>query len=154
MMETEDIDFKHLVRIANTDISGSQKVYLSLTGIKGIGRRLGWLLSKKAGINPNAVLGNLSDDEIARLKEVVEGEIEKYTPRWLLNRCRDTLTGKDLHVIGSDLSLSHREDVTLMKKIRCYRGIRHELGQKVRGQRTRSTGRRGAVVGVMRRQRK
>ncbi|RLG21749.1 30S ribosomal protein S13 [Methanosarcinales archaeon] len=149
-MADEQDDFKHLVRIANTDINGNKLVYLSLTGIKGIGRRVGWEIAKIAGIDPKARLGNLSDEEIERLKNVVENEIDKSIPVWMFNRRKDLISGKDHHIIGVDVDLIVREDINLMKKIRCYRGIRHELGQKVRGQRTRSTGRKGAVVGVIR----
>jgi len=148
--ESKQEDFKHLVRVANTDIRGDQLVYLSLTGIKGIGRRMGWTLAKMAGVDPKARLGHLSDEEIEKLKNVVEEEIEKTVPTWMFNRRKDLITGEDHHIIGTDVDLVVREDISLMKKIRCYRGIRHELGQKVRGQRTRSTGRKGAVVGVIR----
>ncbi|MDD5186755.1 MAG: 30S ribosomal protein S13, partial [Methanoregula sp.] len=56
--------------------------------------------------------------------------------------------GESKHLLGSDLTLIQDEDVNMMRKIRCYRGIRHETGQKVRGQRTKSTGRTGMTVGV------
>ncbi|HOW33966.1 MAG TPA: 30S ribosomal protein S13, partial [Methanoregulaceae archaeon] len=46
------------------------------------------------------------------------------------------------------VSTARDEDINLLRKIRCYRGIRHETGQKVRGQRTKSTGRTGLTVGV------
>jgi small subunit ribosomal protein S13 len=53
-------------------------------------------------------------------------------------------------MLGMDLTLINREDLDLMKKMRSYKGIRHERGLRVRGQRTRSTGRTGAIVGVSR----
>ena len=52
--------------------------------------------------------------------------------------------------MGPDLPLKLGEDIDLLRKIRSYRGIRHERGLRVRGQRTKATGRRGLVVGVMR----
>ena len=67
----------------------------------------------------------------------------------LLNRRKDFETGEDHHRIGPELDISLRDDINMMRKIRCYRGIRHETGQKVRGQRTRSNGRSGLTVGVM-----
>ncbi len=60
------------------------------------------------------------------------------------------ITGNDLHIMGTDMELKFREDINLLRKIRSYRGIRHERGLRVRGQRTKSTGRRGMVVGVVR----
>jgi small subunit ribosomal protein S13 len=68
----------------------------------------------------------------------------------MLNRRKDLLSGEDRHIMGADLLVNLREDINLLRKIRSYRGIRHERGLKVRGQRTKSTGRRGAVVGVVR----
>ena len=76
--------------------------------------------------------------------------IEKKLPDWMLNRRKDLFTGEDLHILGAELPLRIREDINFLRKIRCYRGIRHERGLKVRGQRTRSTGRKGPAVGVIR----
>jgi small subunit ribosomal protein S13 len=59
-------------------------------------------------------------------------------------------TGKDIHISSSDIAMYLRDDLTLMKKMRSYKGIRHELGQPVRGQRTRSTFRTNKSVGVVR----
>jgi small subunit ribosomal protein S13 len=52
--------------------------------------------------------------------------------------------------MGTDLVLTQREEMDIIRKTRSYRGIRHERGLRVRGQKTRSTGRRGATVGVSR----
>jgi small subunit ribosomal protein S13 len=68
----------------------------------------------------------------------------------MLNRRKDVYTGENRHLTGVDLTLGNNEDINLMKKMRSYKGIRHERGQKVRGQRTKSTGRTGATVGVVR----
>jgi small subunit ribosomal protein S13 len=67
---------------------------------------------------------------------------------WMLNRQKDLVTGENKHLLGQDILLTLREDLNTLKKIRCYRGIRHERGLKVRGQRTKSTGRRGSTIGV------
>jgi small subunit ribosomal protein S13 len=72
-------------------------------------------------------------------------------PVWMQNRRKDIATGQDKHVMAMDLTMIGREDLDLMKKMRSYKGIRHERGLRVRGQRTRSTGRTGAIVGVSRR---
>jgi len=147
--EKADEKIKHLVRIANTDVKGDKSVCYALTGIKGISRRVARVITQKAKIDPDATMGHLSDEEIDRLKKAVD-EFEKSAPPWMMNRQKDVATGANLHVIGSKLALQLREDLNRLKKIRSYRGIRHERGLKVRGQRTRSTGRKGAVVGVVR----
>lgn len=142
-------EIKYIVRIANTDLDGTQTVEYALTGIKGIGVRLSKLLSRKAQVDPHAVIGYLPSEQVDKLRNVVDN-IEANMPVWMVNRRRDIYTGEDRHLIGVDLTLGVKEDINLMKKIRCYKGIRHERGQKVRGQRTKSTGRTGATVGVVR----
>ncbi|MHC1611342.1 MAG: 30S ribosomal protein S13 [Candidatus Methanospirareceae archaeon] len=145
----EKEEFKHIVRILDTDLDGRRNVVHSLCGIKGIGRRVAKAIVTSAGIDPGMKMGNLSEDEIERLKSAISSA-EKRLPYWMLNRRKDLLTGSDKHLMGADHILQLREDINLLRKIRAYRGIRHERGLKVRGQRTKSTGRRGMVVGVIR----
>ena len=84
-----------------------------------------------------------------KLDNAIEN-FEDIVPGWMLNRQRDVITGQDKHLLGTDILLTFREDINNLKKIRAYRGLRHERGLKVRGQRTKSTGRRGSTVGVSR----
>ena len=142
-------ELKHLVRIADADLTGNKQVFIALTGIKGIGMKISKIIAKKAGVDPYATLGLLPDDTIEELKEGV-AQFGSSAPPWLLNRRKDYYTGEDKHLIGSEIDLTFREDINRLRKIRSYRGIRHERGHKVRGQRTKSTGRRGVVVGVRR----
>lgn len=145
--ETEEI--QHLVRIADTDLDGRAQVLYSLTGLKGINRRVARILAISANIDPAKKMGHLSEEEINRLKEAVKN-IEQIIPTWMMNRQKDPLTGENRHLYGGDISIVLREDINTMKKTRSYKGVRHEKGLKVRGQRTKSTGRRGATVGVSR----
>ncbi len=148
--EAEKEDFRHIVRILDTDLDGNRNVVHALCGIKGVGPRVARVLVTSTSVDPNQKMGYLSDEDIDQLKSAITG-VEKRLPQWMLNRRRDTLTGDDKHIMGADQVLQLREDVNLLRKIRSYRGIRHERGLKARGQRTRSTGRRGLVVGVIRR---
>jgi small subunit ribosomal protein S13 len=148
--EAEKADFRHIVRILDTDLDGNRNVVHALCGIKGIGQRVARVLVASTSVDPNQKMGNLSDDDIEQLKSAITS-VEKRLPQWMLNRRKDILTGDDKHIMGADQVLQLREDVNLLRKIRSYRGIRHERGLKARGQRTRSTGRRGLVVGVIRR---
>lgn len=145
----EEEEFKHIVRILDTDLDGKRSVVHSLCGIKGIGRRVAKVIVISTGIDPGTRMGNLSDDEIEQLKSAINSA-EKRLPGWMLNRRKDLLSGSDKHLMGAGHMLQLREDINLLRKIRSYRGIRHERGLKVRGQRTKSTGRRGLVVGVIR----
>ncbi len=147
--EEEKEEFKHIVRILDTDLDGKRSVAYSLCGVKGIGRRVAKAVVTSTGIDPRAKMGELSEDEIERLKGAINSA-EKRLPWWMLNRRKDLISGEDKHIMGSDLVLKLREDINLLRKIRSYRGIRYERGLKVRGQRTKSTGRKGLVVGVLR----
>lgn len=146
--EQEKSEFKYIVRIANTDLQGEKSIVVALTGVKGVGTRTAEILADKLGLDRKSRIGDLSDKEIEEIETTLE-DLPDFVPSWLLNRRKDLGTGEDVHIIASDLDVSLRDDVNLMKKIRCYRGIRHETGQKVRGQRTRSNGRSGLTVGVM-----
>lgn len=148
--KSADEELKHIVRILNTDLAGKMQVQMALTGIKGVGRRCARIFTDKAGVDPRATLGLLPDAEIDKLKKVIEEEASGILPIWMVNRRGDMETGADKHIMGMDLTMTLREDLDLMKKMRSYKGIRHERGLRVRGQRTRSTGRTGAIVGVSR----
>jgi small subunit ribosomal protein S13 len=146
--ETEE-EFKYIVRILDTDVDGKRNVADSLCGIRGIGRRIAETLVRSVGLDSKRKMGTLSDNEIERLKTAINSA-EKRLPVWMYNRRKDINTGLDKHIMGTDLTLKFRDDINLLRKIRSYRGIRHERGLKVRGQRTKATGRRGMVVGVIR----
>ena len=69
-------------------------------------------------------------------------------PTWFLNRQKDVETGDDLHLLTSDIAFNIRNDIEREKGVFSWRGYRHMYGLKVRGQRTRCTGRKGGAVGV------
>jgi small subunit ribosomal protein S13 len=146
--EYEEGEFKYIVRLANTDLDGHSTVEYALTGIKGIGIRVGASLADCAGIPRTKKIGELTDAEVDKLEEIIR-DLQNNLPPWLLNRRRDLETGEDRHIFSTDIPLVLRDDINRLKKIRCYRGIRHEQGQKVRGQRTRSNGRTGLTLGVI-----
>lgn len=142
-------EVKHIVRIAKTNLKGSTSVENALTGIKGVGPRTARAIAKEAGVDPMGTIGELDDGEVENLDGVVR-EAGEHLPVFMRNRRRDFDTGEDLHVTKADLEMKKREDLERMKKIKSYKGVRHIRGQKVRGQRTRSTGRTGSTVGVER----
>ncbi|MRG76597.1 MAG: 30S ribosomal protein S13 [Methanosarcinales archaeon] len=146
---SEQDEIKHIVRIANTDLEGKKSVQYSLTGIKGINRRIARIISDRSNVDPTATIGYLEDEKIDSLKKTIE-EIESILPTWMLNRRKDLLTGDDKHILATEILLTKTEDLNTLKKTRSYRGVRHERGHKVRGQRTRSSGRKGLTVGVKR----
>ena len=146
----EESELKYFVRIINTDLDGTQPVQLALTGIKGIGLHAALVIARRAGVDVRATMGLLGDDDVAAIEEQVKA-YPASVPKWMVNRPVDVYSGEPKHPYGSDLSLAKDDDINLMKKMRCYRGIRHENGLKVRGQRTKATGRFGKIVGVSKR---
>lgn len=149
MVEPES-DFKYIVRIADTNLDGNKTVKSALTGIKGIGNRIADSISDTIGVPINEKIGNLTDEQIEILKVNVL-KISETLPVWMLNRRKDMDTGKDIHIFAHEIPTYLRDDVNRLKKIRAYRGLRHEAGKKVRGQKTRSNGRTGLTIGVQKR---
>jgi len=142
-------EIRHIVRIANSDLEGKKSVQYGLIGIKGVGRRAAKIVTVNAGVDPKATLGYLSDAEIEKLQLSVDN-ISTIMPSWMVNKQNEIMSGEDRHLIGTDVLLGLNEDLNLMKKMRSYKGLRHDRGLRVRGQRTRSSGRRGRTVGVSR----
>ena len=148
-MAQEDQDINYFVRIFNTDLDGTKPVIVALTGIKGVGRHTAQIIAEAATVGKHELMGKLDEISVDRIREVVNGYTDRV-PAWMRNRPKDVYTGEPKHILGTDLSLINEDDINILKKIRAYRGIRHESGQKVRGQRTKSTGRTGLIVGVKR----
>ena len=148
--EEKGEDFKYIVRIVNTDIDGEKQAITALSSIKGIGNRIAEIAIKEVGYPPNKQIGHISDEDQAKLVIVLE-ELSDTLPEWMLNRQKDWESGDDLHLLSTELSMTNKDDINRLRMIRCYRGIRHENGQKVRGQRTRSNGRSGLTLGVSKR---
>jgi small subunit ribosomal protein S18e len=74
--------------------------------------------------------------------------VEYGVPKWFLNRQRCIKDGTYSQLISNMVDTRLREDLERMKKTRQHRGLRHYLGVKVRGQKTKSTGRTGKTLGV------
>ncbi|MEM2979523.1 MAG: 30S ribosomal protein S13 [Methanomassiliicoccales archaeon] len=155
MVETSEMqtaskgDFKYIVRLANTDLDGNKGVVIALQRIKGVGNRVAEIIARKAGVSRVEKIGSLPDSKIEEIAKLLENYAD-IVPSWAVNRPHDFETGLDIHLVGTDLELYRKDDINRMKMIRCYKGIRHEMGQKVRGQRTRSNGRTGLTLGVSR----
>lgn len=143
----EQIYFRNL----RARVDGNAKVEFGLTQIRGIGPRFAQAIVKIAKIDPEIRIGAISEKDLNRIEEIILNPVENGIPYWMVNRKKDLRTGEDLHVIGNKLEINIKRDIDRMKKIKSYKGVRHQLHLKVRGQRTKSTGRHGLVIGVMRR---
>jgi len=143
----KDDDFQYIVRLSNTDIDGDKNIVYGLNSIKGIGMHMASLIAEKAGIDRKLKMGKLSESQIKKLQDAIDS-VTDYAPIWMLNHRKDYDTGEDIHLIGPEIDLKLRDEINIMKKIRSYRGIRHERGLPVRGQRTRANNRKGLSLGV------
>jgi len=141
-------EFKYIVRLAGNDLDGTRKAAYALTKVKGVNIRTAEAVLRQANIPLAKRIGFLSDVEIRKIEEIVRNLGNHDLPAWLLNRRKDLETGKDIHLITSDLDLQMKTDIEKMKTIRSWRGYRHSYGLKVRGQKTRTTARKGKAVGV------
>ena len=143
----EPEDIRYFVRIGQTDLDGTKSVERALSEMNGIGRRTARVIAENVGVDRRDTLGLLDDDVI----DDVIAEVAEFADRnheWLTNHRRNFYGGTTTHEIGNELELVRRQDINRLKMISSYRGVRHQRGQKVRGQRTKSTGRTEGTVGV------
>ena len=108
-----------MARIAGVDIPNNKRVEIALTYIYGIGRKSANDILAKTGINPDTRAKDLTEDEVAQLRDEIENS---YT-------------------VEGDLRRDVAMNIKRMVEINCYRGIRHRKGLPVRGQRTKTNAR-------------
>ena len=130
------------------DIPGERKSLVGLTQIKGIGYNFATAILDTLKINTNSNIGNLTDDNVKAIEKLILDPIGGNFPTWFLNRNKDIETGANLHLLTSDIPFTLRNDIERERITASWRGYRHLSGLKVRGQRTRTSGRKGGAVGV------
>ncbi|MGH8070745.1 MAG: 30S ribosomal protein S13 [Candidatus Entotheonellia bacterium] len=108
-----------MARIAGVDIPRDKRVEISLTYIYGVGRSTANKILKRAEISPDTRVKDLTEQEISRIREVLEGN----------------------HVVEGDLRRELSMNIKRLMDIGTYRGLRHRRGLPVRGQRTRTNSR-------------
>ena len=137
-----------MIRILGNDIPGDKKILVGLSQIKGVGYMFANTILNVLKINSNQRIGYLSTEYIKSIENIIKNPSSSNFPSWFLNRRKDVETGEDKHLLTSDIAFTVRNDVEREKTSGSWRGYRHMLGLKVRGQRTRCTGRKGGAVGV------
>lgn len=108
-----------MARIAGVDVPRDKRVEIGLTYIFGIGLKTSQNLLEQTGINPDTRVRDLTDDEVTRLREIIEREMR----------------------VEGDLRREVGLNIKRLMDIGCYRGIRHRRGMPVRGQRTKTNAR-------------
>ena len=121
---------------------------VGLTQIRGVGYMFANTILNVLKINPNQRIGHLSPEQVNSIESIIKNPSASNFPSWFLNRRKDVETGEDKHLLTSDIAFTVRNDIEREKTSGSWRGIRHMFGLKVRGQRTRCTGRKGGAVGV------
>ncbi len=109
-----------MARIAGVDLPKEKRVEIGLTYVYGIGRKSANDILAKAGVNPDTRVRDLTDEEEAKIREVID---------------------KDGYVVEGDLRRMVALNIKRLVEINCYRGTRHRKGLPVRGQRTKTNAR-------------
>ncbi len=149
----ESKEFRGIVRIMGKDLKGQLELGNSLFKIKGIGYNFAHVIvrivEKELGIARSTHVGDLTDNQIHQIEEIIRDPLKHGVPPYLLNRMADDDTGTNRHVVQSDLQIALHQDVEKERVSRTWIGWRHSIGQRVHGQHSRTTGRTGMTVGVL-----
>ncbi len=145
---TEQI--KGIVRISGVDVKGETLLFTSLNRIKGVSGALSNAVCRVHNFDRNRKIGTLTDEEIKKIEDTLKNPAKFGIPSWMFNRRKDLEGGEDKHLVGTDLKFMQEQDIKRMIRIKSYKGVRHMFGLPVRGQRTRSSFRKGRTVGVVR----
>ncbi len=150
----ESENFRGIVRIAGKDLDGHFSLYKGLLRVRGIGltlaKNLERVIRKELNLPQKTRCGDLTEEQIERVDEILRAPEKHGAPWFTLNRAKDAESGFSHHVLMADLSFANRQDLQKEKDLRSWRGWRHSIGQRVRGQHNRTTGRTGATMGVLR----
>jgi small subunit ribosomal protein S13 len=145
---------KPVVRLIDTDIPGYLPIRRAIWQIDGVsfsyGNAVCTVFEEVTGIDRNFLIGNLKDEQLNILEDIIRNPQKYNIPSWLYNRRKDIYDGKDYHIVGPEVKVKMQLDIKREIELGTYRGWRHKLGQPVRGQRTRSHFRKGMTVGVIR----
>jgi small subunit ribosomal protein S13 len=155
MVENEK-NFKHIVRILMTDISGNATLNGGLQKVKGVNHALSHAICTVLKLKDTEKIGNIDDKTLKTIEDIIKDPISAGMPSWMLNRRKDLDDGTDKHLANIDLKLQKEFDYKRLQKIKSYRGLRLSVGLPVRGQRTRSNFRNkkgGKSLGVKKKKR-
>ena len=108
-----------MARIAGVDLPNDKRIEIALTYIYGIGNTSASEIIKATGINPDTRVKDLSEDEVAKIRDQIENN----------------------YMVEGDLKREVQSNIKRLTDIGCYRGRRHRMGLPVRGQRTKTNAR-------------
>lgn len=131
----EEENYYQVKRIVGKDIKGNKKLLCGLTKIKGVNWAFANAICKSLKLDENKKIMDLSDEEVKKIEDFMKNP---NIPEYLKNRQKDFTTGEDYHYYGADLNLRNEFDIKRLKKIKSYKGLRHNAKLPVRGQRTKA----------------
>ena len=153
MTGKESKDFRGVIRLLGRDIEGHTTIKNALRKIKGFGHNaaanLTRIFEKRLGVKPDTMIGELNDQQLQAIEEIAREPFKHGFREHLLNRPRDPETDLSKHLAVNDLIFTLRQDLERERNTRSWKGWRLSIGQRVRGQHTRTTGRTGLTVGVL-----
>ncbi len=153
MTGKESKDFRGIVRLLGRDIEGHTTIKNALRKIRGFGynasTNLARAISRELGVKPDVMVGDLNDQQLQTIEAFAREPLKHGFKSFQLNRARDPESNESRHLIANDLVFAVRQDLEREKNTRSWKGWRRSLGQRVRGQHTRTTGRTGLTVGVL-----
>lgn len=143
-------EFKHIIRVVNTDLNGNKPVLFALQKIKGVSDMFANMICSLTNMDKRKKAGNLTDEEAAMLDEAIRNPLKIGAPIWMLNRRKDYETGVDMHLTLGNLDYAKSNDIKRLQMIKSRRGLRHAARLPLRGQRTKSNFRKnkGKVQGI------
>jgi len=139
-------DVKRIIRVAQTDLDGTQALQRALRKIRGISFMTSGAICKALALDSHKQAGMLTEVEVKKIEDLLKKP--DLLPHWILNRRSDYETGEDKHIVAGQIQFVKTTDVKRLQEIKSYRGLRHAWGLPLRGQRTRSNFRKGKSVGV------
>ncbi len=142
-----DNEFREIIRLGDKDIRGNIPMGHALTKPKGSSYMFANAVCKVLNLDTKKKCGDYTVKEVEKIEDAIRNPAKYNIPTWLMNRRKDRETGEDKHILSSDLDLTKQFDIRFMRKVKSYKGVRHAAGaKKVRGQSTKSTGRKGTVA--------
>lgn len=137
-MAKSEENIKYIVRIANTDLDGNRSLSVGITKIKGVGVMFANAICALTGIEKDKKVGLLTETELGKIEKILKDPAAEGFPSWMLNHQREYETGENKHLVTANLVFTVDNDIKRLRKIKCYRGVRHSNNLPVRGQRTKS----------------
>lgn len=139
---------KQLVRILNADIDGSLPLQQALRKIKGVSFSFAHAVCIVSKFDRKQPIGALDEKALKIIEDIFKNPGNAGIPKWLYNRQKDYDSGEDKHLTSTDIKLRKEFDIKRLMKIKSRRGMRHQAGLPLRGQRTKGHFRKGKALGV------